>query len=196
MDLADTFHALRVHDLRELEHRLREGLKRDASGSVTVDGFPRSTGSGTGSSSDVSRPTENAVLSTFRPARAGQDPGGPMVQRLPRDPVREDVENAWAYVQQALHSLEACTARLDHLESVTGKPRDPEVCASCLRVGVFTPMEHFGDVGGKLPQPFRLCVPCYDWVRKHEGGFPTQAYLERRHQVGARGRARVVRRAG
>ena len=188
LEIEDLFKDLRAVKLADLEHRLREAIRRDASGSVLPDGFPPQSGGGF--STDISRPTENAVIGTYKPARRSE-PDGPHVQVLPKDPVHEDAVNAWGFAQDALWAFKAAIARLDHLENLTGKPRDPELCNSCLQVGVKTPMEHYGDVAGKLARPWRLCAPCYDWIRRHAGGPPSKAYLENRHGVGMKGKKRV-----
>jgi hypothetical protein len=184
-EIEDLFRAIKIP---ELEHRLREALRRDASGSVMPDGFPATTGGGF--SNDIGRPTENTVMGTFKPARR-EDPDGPHVQRLPKDPVHQDAENAWAYAQQALASLKAANNRLDHLEHMTGKPASQQLCQSCIRVAVKSPMEHFSNVADRLPTHWRLCQSCYDWIRRHNVGAPPKEWLEKHHMVGDRGRTRV-----
>jgi hypothetical protein len=173
-----------------LEHGLREALRRDLAGSVVPDGFPATSGGGGGT--DVSRPTENAALSTYKPVHR-DEPDGPHVQRPPKDVVHDECERAWAFLQEGVYGLRAALRSLDHIESVTGTARAPEMCNSCLQVGVHTPMALFSDVAGRLPRPYRLCMPCYDWIRKNEtSGLPSIAYLERHHGVGMKGRQRVT----
>jgi len=201
--------------LDDLEHRLREALRRAAAGEVVADGYPK--GGDGGGSTGVSRPTENTVLGQYRPVEVGRRPAtpgpcldcgerpasrpdgrcadcGPMALRVQRDVVKEDAERALVLLLVARRALENAVARLDHLEKATGTPEPMQLCQSCIRVGAHTPMEHYGDVSGKLPTPWRLCYPCLLWISKHDSLDGLQAYLERRHMVGERGRARVTPR--
>jgi hypothetical protein len=118
-----------------------------------------------------------------------------MIQRLPKDPIRQDVENAWAFLQQAVDSLKACRTRLDHIEDTTGKPPPREECSSCIRVGAHEDMARFTNIGGRLPQHYRLCDTCCNWLYKHKDhlGLPPIPLLERWHMVGDKGRVRMMR---
>jgi hypothetical protein len=177
-----------LKDAKTLGRRMKAANRADRRGGTprSKDGFPSSSGSGAGPTNHVGRPTEAAMLADYRTARriTDDDDGGPGGFVARTDVMRENVEHAWGYLQQTLHSLKACIGRLDLIDGLGDTAVEPERCESCARAQRSAAMRNYSAVskGGVdlLDRAWRLCGWCYDWVYRH-GKLPTVEQVVRHH---------------
>lgn len=123
---------------KEAVDRLPSLLASD-SHSAVPDGFP-SGGEGGPRGSDISRPTENAVLSRFRVV----DPEtGRMEQREPVDLVHRWIGEVSTEMDEIAGHVSAVTSKLRQLDGyVTGKAaKSGGTCQACLRWVEMTPSD-------------------------------------------------------
>lgn len=174
---------LRTTDWRNLELRLKADLRRDRSGTTNADGYPASTLTGGGGNelTSVESAAERRIAGTAR-----------------GDKIRNHLEHAVGFLEQAAASTGALTNRLDAIDQLIDPDTiDRKVCESCAQ-GAPNPQapEHYGSVNGRLTRPMHLCGPCYDFVFRYEprdqARLPTVDELKQ-HDLTGRWRARRTR---
>ena len=147
-----------IKELTELKQHIPAVLRRDEQ-SADPDGFPRG-GDGTGSSGTVSRPTENAALSTYRLDSHDEEKArGEWVQM--RDEVRRIVSGIVAHVDSlASHAHQAVslvTLLTEQEAKMRGRQSSISDCAN--QYGCPDERLNEGDRG--------RCRACANYLRLH-----------------------------
>jgi hypothetical protein len=170
---------------KELGSRLKAANRADlrAGTNRRGDGYP-SGGGGPGSKNQISRPTEQAMLATYRLPNGEEGRG---FFAAGKDPVRDNVEHAAAYLQQAAQSAKACSNRLDLIDDFVDDAKEPERCECCDRADRRSPMASYTAVSKDgadiLDRPYRLCLVCIKLVVE-KGRIPTVEEIQRRQDKG------------
>lgn len=66
----------------------------------------------------------------------------------------------------------------------------PVDCEHHATAGIFEPVHRTGNAGGNLDLPTRLCLACYNYVRRN-GKLPSGEWMERRRRTGKDDKERV-----
>lgn len=126
-------------ELKTLEQRLVQALKRNSGPRNARDGYP--TG-GSGSGQDGGDPVGAVATSN--------------VSKFPlKDPLAEHLEAAAGYLEQAAASMGAFASRLNAIDRLTDDSKlDPDAaCWAMARIGEFEPAHVTSDAKGAIKEP-------------------------------------------
>lgn len=172
----DLIDSLSSTDWAYLRRALKAARRRDRE-RAQVDGYPASVnGAGRGG---------NELTSVEAAADARAFPTHPL-----RDPVHENVEQAFGFFLDMHNARGAVLKRLHDLEVAGGLDTERFLCEGYRLIGVERTADHFGDVGGKLPTKRRLSDEVVKFVSKY-GRMPTPEEM-RSYNAGSRWRVRAT----